>query len=93
LNGVVNELSELREEAIGITVKRVLDKIDPKLDLNLADEKDLMTVPAIGPKLASEIVKLRETKGKFSSIEELAEVKKISKNVIKNNRWDKFLKV
>lgn len=45
------------------------------LDINTADSTQLVAVPGIGPKIASEILKLRREKGRFKKIEDLLEVK------------------
>ena len=44
------------------------------VDLNAADAADLDTLPGIGPVLADRIVAWRERNGRFSAVEELAEV-------------------
>jgi competence ComEA-like helix-hairpin-helix protein len=48
-----------------------------RIDLNLADQADLMAVPGIGPRLADRIVAYRNSKGSFSSIQELDRIKGI----------------
>ncbi|NLC26052.1 MAG: hypothetical protein GX777_05435 [Fastidiosipila sp.] len=45
-----------------------------KINLNLATEADLLTVPGIGPATASAILKYREMNGKFSQLEDLMQV-------------------
>ncbi|MBF2019747.1 MAG: helix-hairpin-helix domain-containing protein [Hydrococcus sp. C42_A2020_068] len=68
--------------------KKSIDELKQKpLDLNLASENELRTVPGIGPKIASRIVERRKTKGNFTSVEELSEIKGISKNMIDKNQW------
>jgi len=49
------------------------------VNLNNADAAELMKVPGIGEKKAGDIIKLRESKGKFRSVEEITEVKGIKK--------------
>ncbi len=44
------------------------------VDLNLADENELETLPGIGPALAGRIVEFRETNGPFSSLDDLLDV-------------------
>jgi competence protein ComEA len=56
------------------------------LDLNLASKDELETVPKIGPKKALDIIERRENK-KFVSVEELAEIKGLSKSMIDKNQW------
>jgi ParB family chromosome partitioning protein len=60
-------------------------KLSP-VDLNLASKDELETVPGIGPEKALAIVKRRENK-KFTSIEELSEIRRISKSMINKNHW------
>jgi len=62
--------------------RRVLDRRettpDPStsaLDLNLANSKQLSALPGIGPDLASAIVAYRRQIGRFTSVEQLLEVK------------------
>ena len=45
-----------------------------KVNLNSANESDLMTLPGIGEKTAKKIVAYREEHGRFSSLEELMQV-------------------
>ncbi|NLV98491.1 MAG: competence protein ComEA [Clostridiaceae bacterium] len=45
-----------------------------KINLNLATETDLLTVPGIGPATAAAILKYREENGKFIQLEELMQV-------------------
>lgn len=46
----------------------------PGIDLNTADAAALDALPGIGPVLAARIVAWRETNGRFSTVDELAEV-------------------
>ncbi|OGR56751.1 MAG: hypothetical protein A3I11_03540 [Elusimicrobia bacterium RIFCSPLOWO2_02_FULL_39_32] len=46
-----------------------------ELDLNLAFQKDLESLPGIGPSLAKEIIQYRVKNGKFTKPEELLKVK------------------
>ena len=48
-----------------------------RLDINLADERGLEKLPGIGKSLAGRIVSYRQSKGRFSSVEELKDVKGI----------------
>jgi competence protein ComEA len=47
---------------------------DGQVDINLADEALLETLPGIGPAIAGRIVEYRELNGPFATIEELQEV-------------------
>lgn len=51
-----------------------------KINLNQADLQSLVSVPGIGEKLAERIIKHREAKVEFKDIEELKEIKGISKS-------------
>ena len=57
--------------------KEVLMEYIPEfpVDVNSADSTQLVSIPGIGPKIASEILKLRKKKGKFNKIEDLLEAK------------------
>lgn len=55
-------------------------KVDPNLtsiNINTADIETLKTIPGIGPTIATNIVELRHIKGRFKSLDELIEVKRI----------------
>ncbi|MDO9508011.1 MAG: helix-hairpin-helix domain-containing protein [Thermovirgaceae bacterium] len=47
------------------------------IDINRADSSALDSLPGIGPKTAQEIIRFREERGKFSSVEDLLSVKGI----------------
>lgn len=49
------------------------------IDINLADEKDLMALPGIGPALAARIVEQREARGYFRDVRDLLNVPGIGK--------------
>jgi competence protein ComEA len=49
------------------------------LDLNRATEKEIETLPGIGPVLAERIVEYRQSRGSFHHIEQLRSVKGIGK--------------
>ncbi|MCG3115818.1 MAG: helix-hairpin-helix domain-containing protein [Candidatus Manganitrophus sp. SA1] len=48
-----------------------------KVDLNSAAVEIIETLPAVGPKLAQEIVRYREERGPFRKVEDLLDVKGI----------------
>ena len=52
-----------------------------KVNLNLADEKTLCTVPGIGPLLAKNILAHREKCGKFISLQQLNDVPQIGSRI------------
>jgi competence ComEA-like helix-hairpin-helix protein len=56
------------------------------IDINLADETDLKTVPGIGDRLAQEIVAWRRSYGPFSSVEDLTAVPRIGKRKLAHIR-------
>ncbi|MDO8108132.1 ComEA family DNA-binding protein [Isoptericola sp. b441] len=58
----------------------------PGLDLNSADAADLEALPGIGPVLARRIVAWRTEHGRFSSVDELAEVTGIGPNLLADLR-------
>lgn len=58
----------------------VLDR--GKVNINLATQEQLETLPGIGPKLAGAIVRHRETHGPFEYAEHLIEVPGISKTMM-----------
>ncbi|MEX1094114.1 MAG: helix-hairpin-helix domain-containing protein [Acidimicrobiia bacterium] len=47
---------------------------DGLIDINTADETELQKLPGVGPVLAGRIVALRETVGRFESVEDLLDV-------------------
>jgi competence ComEA-like helix-hairpin-helix protein len=49
--------------------------IGKKLNVNLAQKRDLETLPGIGPTLAQRIISFREKHGPFQRMEELKRVK------------------
>jgi len=50
---------------------------DGRIDINLANEELLQTLPKIGPVTAQNIVEYREQEGSFETIEEIMQVKGI----------------
>jgi competence protein ComEA len=57
-----------------------------KLNLNTADESALDTLPGVGPVLAGRIVQWRSENGRFTSVDELAEVTGIGDHVLEGLR-------
>jgi len=57
---------------------------DPRINLNLATESELDSLPGVGPVMAGRIIAWRETNHKFHSIEELQEVPGIGPKVFAN---------
>ena len=54
---------------------------DGKLNINTATLDDFMTLPGIGEKRAESILKLREEKGSFQTVEELLEAEGIKEGI------------
>ena len=52
---------------------------DGKMNLNTATEQELSANPAVGPELAKGIVEFRENVGDIKSMDELLEVKGVTK--------------
>jgi competence protein ComEA len=53
-----------------------------RVDLNAADERELQTLPGVGPALAARIIAYRETNGPFDSVDELADISGITPHII-----------
>lgn len=67
-----------RDEAMAAQQSAISDN---KVDINTADEKTLMTLPGIGESKANSIIKYRESKGRFNSIEDLKNITGIKEGV------------
>lgn len=48
-----------------------------KVNINTADEKELDTLPGIGPAMAKRIIEYRETEGSFQQIEDIKKIRGI----------------
>jgi len=81
------------EELINTIVTKVVEAVNPPLptslplDLNSASKPQLKIVNGIGDVTASRIIERRETKGKFTSVEQLSEIEGITEKKIVKNRW------
>ena len=53
---------------------QVRNKDDGKININTADENELMTIPGIGPSKATAIIQYREEHGLFKTPESLMDV-------------------
>ena len=53
------------------------------LDVNTASKEDFMKIKGIGAKKAERIINYRKEHGKFKSVDELVNVKGISKRLVK----------
>ena len=58
-----------------------LHDAEGRLDLNAADEKALEDLPGVGPVLAGRILAWRESKGPFTSVDQLREVSGIGESI------------
>ncbi|MGK7896849.1 MAG: helix-hairpin-helix domain-containing protein [Xenococcus sp. (in: cyanobacteria)] len=90
INKIVTRLVEavVVSRSSASSVKKTIEELKANpLDLNSASQSELATVPGIGEKTALRIVKTREQKGKFSSVEQLSEIEKITKNIIDKYKW------
>lgn len=52
------------------------------IDINTATATELEALPEIGPKLAERIIEYRDTNGRFTSVDELAEIRGISERMV-----------
>ena len=50
------------------------------ININTADEKELDSLPGVGPSKAKDIIRYREEKGEFKSIEDIKNVKGIGES-------------
>lgn len=64
---------------------KVKENKEKRININNATQKELETLPGIGPSIASKIIEYREENGKFKNIEELKKVNGIGEN--------KFIKI
>jgi len=63
--------------------KKEIDLFPLNINLNDADLETLIKLPGIGPKTAEKIIILRIQKGRYSSVDELTEVKGIGLKKLK----------
>ena len=74
-------LKEQANNAVADIHVPALKKIQ-KIDLNQADSIELLSLPGIGEKLASRIIRFREKLGGFANTDQLADVYGIDPNVL-----------
>jgi len=58
-------------------IAKSLAQFGAKININIATSEELESLPGIGPSLAKRIIKYREQRGQFASIDELKDVKGI----------------
>ena len=84
---------ELNEAKVYITAESgnnviIKDKVEggkkQKVNINEAKQEELEELPGIGPSIAKKIIEYREQNGKFTSIDELQEVKGIGEAKFEN---------
>ena len=73
----INAVSAFRRQGLRRSTALIVAQGRIQLSLNSVSVVDLCDLPGIGPVLAERIVKYREQKGPFQSLEELKEVKGI----------------
>ena len=85
--------NEISEGKVYITVESgnnviIEDKVEGgkklKVNINEAKQEDFEQLPGIGPSIAKKIIEYREQNGKFTSIDELQEVKGIGESKFEN---------
>lgn len=59
-----------------------------KININQADETQLMSIKGIGPKRAADIIAYRTAHGPFATVEQLAEIKGISPEFVENHHGE-----
>lgn len=77
---VYTERQERVQEAHGLRAAPFV------VDLNLANENELHLLPGVGPKLAQQILRLRDERGGFERIEDLLDVPGIKKTRLEQIR-------
>ncbi len=75
----IPSVTEAEERAADTRGAQAAD--DGRVDLNMAGKEELMTLPGIGEVKAEAILRYREEKGRFASVEELKEVEGIKEGV------------
>lgn len=94
VSGEKNVASE--QELLDFSTNNLLNNSSKKsalsensIDINTADIKQLILLPGIGEKTAAKIINLRSTRGRFSSIDELLDIKGIGSK--KLNKIKKYI--
>ena len=74
---VVNTVNYYRRARMKRVSSVLVEQGNIQISINIASNSDLDDLPGIGPVLAERIIRYREQKGRFHSVEELKEVKGI----------------
>ena len=74
---VINTFNFLRRENLKNSSRLVVEAGRIQLSLNAVSAVELEDLPGIGPVIAQRIVAYRQQKGRFSSLDELKEIKGI----------------
>lgn len=84
-NPVLNEY-RLNCDGVGEAREFVKLHLGQRMDINKAREDDLRLLPGISAKVAQNIVEMRAQIGRFNSIEELLDVKRIGEKTLEKFR-------
>jgi competence protein ComEA len=64
----------------------ISNEVNNRIDINLADIKTLSLLKGIGAKKAAEIIRYRNSNGKFTSVDSLLNVSGIGEKVLAMNK-------
>lgn len=67
------------------------ERVYPKMDVNTASLEELISIPYIGAYTAEQIIEYRESKGPFTSLEEMKTIKGIKEKNFK--KFSPYLKI
>ena len=74
---------EINHQTKIINPKKTLNAEKGSIDINVANEIDLIKLPRIGPAMAKRIIEYRTINGPFNSVNDLRKVRGIGKKTIK----------
>lgn len=77
---LVTGISALPANSLASSAKNTtetVEKLSGKVDINTADVEMLSTLPGVGPKTAAAIAAYRNENGKFTSVDDLLNIKGI----------------
>lgn len=81
---VTTKITETEKTDPKATDERATEAVKFPIDINAADEEDLMYLTGIGEVLSAEIVKYRDENGNFNNIEEIMDVPGIGVGIFNN---------